>query len=65
MATESRAELDAELAQWIPTMLADTHEASQMVAYAGRLELIEEAAAPIDRMASALNQGMQATSIRE
>jgi hypothetical protein len=52
MATKSRAELDAELTQleqWMPTMLAETDETSQMVAFAGRAELIEEATAPIDR----------------
>lgn len=52
MATKSRAELDAELdelEQWMPTMLAETDEASQMDAFAGRAELIEEATAPIDR----------------
>ena len=52
MATKYRAELDAELAQleqWMPVMLAETDEASQMVAFAGRAELIEEAAAPDDQ----------------
>ena len=43
------AELDAELnamAAWVPSMLAETDEASQMDAFAGRAEMIEDAAGP-------------------
>lgn len=43
------AELDAdlnELAEWVPSMLAETDEASQMDAFAGRAELIEDSAGP-------------------
>lgn len=48
---KDRAELDEEiddLAAWMPTMLAETDEASQMDAFAGRAELIEDQAAPDD-----------------
>lgn len=48
---KDRAELDEEidaLAAWVPTMLAETDEASHMDAFAGRAELIEDAAGPDD-----------------
>lgn len=48
---KDRAQLDEEideLAAWMPTMLAETEEASQLDAFAGRAELIEEQAAPDD-----------------
>ena len=48
---KDRAELDEEidaLAAWIPEMLAETDEASQMDAFAGRAELIEDQAGPDD-----------------
>ena len=48
---KDRAELDEEidaLAAWIPAMLAETDEASQMDAFAGRAELIEDQAGPDD-----------------
>jgi len=48
---KDRAELDEEidaLATWMPTMLAETDEASQMDVFAGRAELILEAAGPDD-----------------
>ena len=48
---KTRAELDTEiddLALWVPTMLAETDEASQMDAFAGRAELIEDQAGPND-----------------
>jgi hypothetical protein len=49
-----RAELDAELdalAEWVPVMLAETDDVSQMDAFASRADLIYEAA-PVgaDRM---------------
>ena len=46
---KSRVELDQdldELAAWVPAMLAETDAASQMDAFAGRAELIEDAARP-------------------
>lgn len=49
---KTRAELDADLdalAAWVPTMLAETDEASQMDAFAGRADLIGDAAAPRDQ----------------
>ena len=48
---KDRAELDEEidaLAAWIPEMLAETDGASQMDAFAGRAELIEDQAGPDD-----------------
>lgn len=48
---KSRVELDQdldELAAWVPAMLAETDAASQMDAFAGRAELIEDAAGPED-----------------
>lgn len=48
---KDRAELDEEinaLAAWMPEMLAETDEASQMDAFAGRAELIEDQAGPDD-----------------
>jgi hypothetical protein len=49
MGTKSRAKLDtalAQLEQWMPAMMAETEESSQMDAFAGRAELIQVAAAP-------------------
>lgn len=49
---KSRAELDAELdalAAWVPGMLAETDEASQMDAFAGRADEITDAAGPEDQ----------------
>lgn len=48
---KDRAELDEEidlLAAWMPTMLGETDEASQMDAFAGRAGLIVDQAAPDD-----------------
>lgn len=48
---KDRAELDEEidaLAAWLPAMLAETDEASQMDAFAGRAQLIEDQSAPDD-----------------
>ena len=48
---KDRAELDEEieaLATWVLIMLAETNEASQMDAFAGRAELIEDSAGPDD-----------------
>lgn len=48
---KSRSELDADLdalAAWMPAMLAETDEASQIDAFAGRAELIEDQAGPDD-----------------
>ena len=48
---KTRPELDAELeelAAWVPTMLEETEDWAQMDAFAGRAELIEEAAGPDD-----------------
>ena len=48
---KSRAELDKELdelAAWVPSMLEETEDWSQMDAFAGRAELIEDAAGPDD-----------------
>ncbi len=53
MPTKSRADLNIELnrlAAWVPNMLATTSETDQMNAFAGRAELIESAAARIDRV---------------
>ena len=41
--TQLDAELNA-LAEWVPNMLAETDESSQMDAFAGRAELIEDSA---------------------
>jgi hypothetical protein len=49
---KTRKQLDEaidELADWMPTMLAETDPASQMDAFAGRADLITEAAAPEDQ----------------
>ena len=49
---KTRAELDAEidaLAEWVATMLAETDEASQMDAFAGRADLITDSAGPTDQ----------------
>lgn len=49
---KDRATLDAmidELAAWMPAMLAETDEASQMDAFAGRADLIEDEAGPGDK----------------
>lgn len=49
---KSRAELDAELdalAAWVPGMLAETDEASQMDAFAARADEITESAGPEDQ----------------
>lgn len=48
----SRAQLDValdNLAAWVPVMLLETDEASQMDAYAGEVEMIEEKVAAEDR----------------
>lgn len=48
---KGREQLDEEidaLAAWMPTMLAETEESSQIDAFAGRAELIEEQAGPDD-----------------
>ena len=47
----SRTEIDralAELAEWVPGMLAETDESSQMDAFAGRADLIADGAGPDD-----------------
>lgn len=47
----SRTELDkalADLAAWVPGMLAATDESSQMDAFAGRADLIADGAWPDD-----------------
>lgn len=49
---KSRIELDAaieELAAWVPAMLSETDEVSQMHAFAGRADLISQQAAPEDQ----------------
>jgi hypothetical protein len=49
--SKPRAELDFaldELAAWVPTMLSETDEASQMDAFACRADLIRDAAGPDD-----------------
>jgi hypothetical protein len=49
--TKSRVELDADvdaLAAWIPAMLEATDEASQIDAFAGYAELIEDQVGPDD-----------------
>lgn len=49
---KTRAELDADLdalAAWVPGMLAETDEASQMDAFAGRADLITDYAGPDDQ----------------
>lgn len=51
MPTLSRPDLDLQLdalAAWVPGMLAETEDWSQMDAFAGRAELIEAAAGPDD-----------------
>ena len=48
---KGREQLDEEidaLADWMPTMLAETEASSQMDAFAGRAELIEDQAGPDD-----------------
>lgn len=48
---KDRAELDEEidaLASWMPEMLAETQGVSQMDAFAGRAELIQDQAGPDD-----------------
>ena len=48
---KDRAALDEELkklAEWVPTMLAETEDWAQMDAFAGRAEVIQEAAGPDD-----------------
>lgn len=48
---KGREQLDEEidaLADWMPTMLAETDESSQMDAFAGRAELIDDQAGPDD-----------------
>jgi len=47
--TQSRTQLEAQLnalAAWVPTMLAETDEASQMDAFASRADLISKGAPP-------------------
>lgn len=48
----TRADLDvalAELALWVPKMISETDEASQMDAFAGHVEALEERVAPEDQ----------------
>lgn len=48
---KSRVELDQdldELAAWVPAMLTETDEGSQMDAFAGRADVITDAAGPDD-----------------
>lgn len=46
--TDIDAELDA-LAAWVPSMILDTDEASQMDAFAGRADLITDDVTPDHR----------------